>query len=101
MSRADSHVAMQGIRVRRHVVRPAGAVGEAGWQRGADHGGVRAAVRIDDSPAGRRRTILVVGDDLDAYTPVASMREVEVAASLWGIGLAQVDLTEVGDLPER
>jgi hypothetical protein len=62
---------------------------------------VRAAVRIDDSPSGRRRTILVIGDDLDAYAPVASLREVELACDLWGFGLAEVDFTEVGDLLNR
>ena len=39
--------------------------------------------------SGEEQIILVVGDDLDAYAPVVSLREVESACDLWGLGLSR------------
>ena len=63
-----------------------------------DAQGVRAAARIDDSPCGRRRIILVLGNDLDRYATVTTRQDVELVADLWGLELADIDFTEVGDL---
>lgn len=57
---------------------------------------MRPAARIDDAPSGRESVLLVL--DEDAYATVASLREVELVAELWGLELADVDFSEVGDL---
>jgi hypothetical protein len=63
-----------------------------------DAGGVRPAARIDDAPSGRRSVIVVLDKAGDAYAPVASLRELELVAELWGLKVADVDLSEVGNL---
>jgi hypothetical protein len=59
---------------------------------------VPAAARIDDAPSGRRSILLVLDEAGDAYAPVASLHEVELVAELWGLDMADVDISEVGDL---
>lgn len=56
------------------------------------------AARIDDAPSGRRSIVLVLDEAGDAYAPVASLRELELVAELWGLKLADVDMSEIGDM---
>ena len=62
---------------------------------------VVAAARIDDAPSGARRVLIVFGEDGDAYVPVATRREAETAAELFGVDPASIDYSEVGRLLRR
>jgi hypothetical protein len=61
---------------------------------------VHPAARIDDAPSGRLSILFVVDEDedADAHATVASLRELELVAELWGLAVADVDMSEVGDL---
>lgn len=56
------------------------------------------AARINDSPAGRLEVTIVLDAGGDAWATVATRREAEIAAEVWGLSPAQVDWSEVGDL---
>jgi hypothetical protein len=59
---------------------------------------VRPAARIDDAPSGARRILLVLDEDGDAYVPIATRGEAELAAELYGVDPASIDYSEVGRL---
>jgi hypothetical protein len=86
------------IRVDATQLLPRGAVRRAGDRPVRDSGGVPAAARIDDAPSGRCSILLVLDEAGDAYVPVDSLRELELAAELWGLDVAEIDTSEVGDL---